>query len=179
MRYFLVILFFIWSSTTSAQTYSLQNVDSKVGFKIKNFGSSVDGTFSGLKGTIIFNPDSLSGARYSATIDATTIDTGINLRDKHLRKEDYFDVENYPIIRFESTRVETKQGNEGTITGQLTIKETTKEVTILFKYDPENSGFRLTGEFDLNRRDYDVGGSSFSLADELIVQLDVLATQNN
>jgi len=63
------------------------------------------------------------------------------------------------------------------VTGLLTIKSTTREVTIPFTASPEGTGYRLKGEFKLNRRDYKIGGSSFTLSDNLTVVLDVFASK--
>lgn len=75
-----------------------------VKFKIKNFGLVVDGSFSDPKGDISFNPQNLEDANFNITIDAASINTGIDLRDKHLRKEEYLDIETYPHIKFASTK---------------------------------------------------------------------------
>ena len=69
---------------------------SEVSLKIKNFGFNVKGTFSGPNGNIIFNPDSLEASSFDVTVDAKTVNTGIDQRDNHLRKEEYFDAEKYP-----------------------------------------------------------------------------------
>lgn len=160
------------SAGAHGQSY-IPNTDSKVNFKIKNFGSAVDGSFTALKGTLEFNESDISATKFKVTLDANAIDTGIGMRDKHLRKEDYFDVKQFPVIQFSSTRVVEGNAGEGIITGQLTIKSITKEITFPFTYTITNDNLRFKGEFRLNRRDYRVGGNSISLADELKVILDV------
>jgi polyisoprenoid-binding protein YceI len=174
MRYLIALIFISLYSFTKAQVYVPIGATSNVSFKIKNFGSTVDGTIKGLKGTLSFNPSTLSDAVFDVTIDAATIDTGVGLRDKHLRKPDYFDVANYPTIRFVSTKVvPAGKPNEAVITGKLTIKKTTKEVTFNFRYAESKNALRFTGEFQLDRRDFEVGGNSISLSDKLRVLLDV------
>lgn len=178
MRFKHTFFFLVLYSFTHAQVYLPDNVTSKVSFKIKNFGSTVDGTFKGLKGIIDFDDSNLGTARFDVTIDASSIDTGIGMRDNHLRKPDYFGVAAFPTIRFVSSKVE-KSGkmNEAIVTGKLTIKKITKEISIPFRYGDATGVLQFKGEFTINRRDFGVGGSSFSLADEVTVLLNVRASQ--
>jgi polyisoprenoid-binding protein YceI len=148
---------------------------STVTFKIKNFGVMVDGSFSGLKGDIVFDEKNLSNASFKVSVDATTIRTGIDMRDNHLRKEDYFDVKNHNSIRFESVKVEAGPSGQYWITGNLTIKKVSKQVKFLFTAEKSLNGYTFKGSFVINRRDFTVGGSSFSLADTVTVYLLVQA----
>lgn len=178
MRYIIAIFFIVLYSIVQAQVYVPVDAKSKVSFKIKNFGSTVDGSFKGLKGTINFDASTLSNAIFDVTINAATIDTGIGMRDNHLRKPDYFGVTNFPTIRFiSSTVVKSGKPNEAVVSGNLTIKNTTKEISFPFRYGETNGVLHFTGEFKINRRDFNVGGSSISLSDEVIVLLDVGTTK--
>src|SRR5438445_4759133 len=96
------------------------------------------------------------------------------MRDNHLRKEEYFDVQNYPRIRFVSTSVTVDKNAHFTVTGQLTIKNTTKEISIPFTTTPKDGGYIFTGEFKLNRKDFQVGGSS-TISNTLTVYFSVFA----
>ncbi|QOI98183.1 MAG: YceI family protein [Flammeovirgaceae bacterium] len=178
MRCLSTLSFTVFFLVAKAQVYVPVDALSKIDFKIKNFGSTVDGSFKGLKGTINFDPAQLSSAAFDVTINAATIDTGIGMRDNHLRKSDYFNVKEYPTIRFVSGKVEqSTKPNVAIITGKLTIKKTTKEISFPFRYSYAGDLLQLTGEFRINRREFGVGGSSISLADELTVLLDVRATK--
>ncbi len=178
MRFIFTFFFIVLCSFVHAQVYVPVDATSKVSFKIKNFGSTVDGSFEGLKGTINFDASNLSNALFDVTINTATIDTGIGMRDNHLAKPDYFGVADFPTIRFISSKVEkSSKPNEAVVTGKLTIKKTTKEISFPFRYSEVNGVLKFTGEFKINRRDFNVGGSSFSLADELIVLLDVRASK--
>jgi polyisoprenoid-binding protein YceI len=148
------------------------DADDSVTFMIKNFGISTKGSFSGLKGTIKWDATNPSNSSFNVSVDANTINTGIDMRDNDLRKERYFNVAKYPTINFVSTAV-----NATTVTGNLTIKGITKQVNIPYTVKPSGNGYLFEGKFPLNRRDFDVGGSSFTLSDDLEVQLKVLATQ--
>lgn len=178
MRFILTFFIIGLYSLVNAQVYKPDDATSMVRFKIKNFGSTVEGTFNGLKGIIHFNDSILRGSMFNVSINASTIDTGIGMRDNHLRKSDYLAVEEFPTIQFVSTKVaKTTKSNEAVVTGKLTIKKTTKEISFPFRYGEANGVLQFTGEFKINRRDFSVGGSSLSLSDDLIVILDVKATK--
>jgi polyisoprenoid-binding protein YceI len=155
--------------------YTPTDDGSEVKFKIKNFGFTVTGTLTGLKGSIRFDPNDLPNSQFEVSIDAKTINTGIDMRDDHLRKSDYFDVENYPHIKFVSVKISpsTKSGTLF-IFGKLTIKNVTKDISFPFKATPTENGYLFTGEFKINRRDFKVGGGS-TVADNLTVSLSVVA----
>jgi polyisoprenoid-binding protein YceI len=146
--------------------------------QIKNFGFNVTGSFKGLKGVVHFDPNNLAASSFDVSIDANTINTGIDMRDEHLRSDSYFDVKNYPQIHFVSTRV-TTSNRAGTffVFGHLTIKQTTKEISFPFTYQTEAEGPLFKGEFKLNRRDFSIGGSG-TISNELVVKLEVV-TKNN
>jgi polyisoprenoid-binding protein YceI len=123
-----------------------------------------------------FDEKKLGSSFFEASVDASTINTGIDARNKHLRDEEYFDVKNFPRISFVSTKVmpSTKAGTFF-LFGKLTIKNTTREISFPFTATPQQDGLLFNGEFKLNRRDFGVGGSSLVLSDNLTVQLAVLA----
>jgi polyisoprenoid-binding protein YceI len=158
--------------------YSPVDQGSSVRFKIKNFGFSVTGSFSGLQGQVQFDPNNPSKDGFDVTLKASTINTGNNLRDNHLRENTYFDATTYPQIHFVSTRVSVSQtSGHFVVAGKLTIKKTTKDVSFPFSATPSGTGYLFSGEFNLNRRDFDVGGSS-TISDSLQVMLSVLAKKN-
>src|SRR4030095_6132791 len=157
-----------------AQTLTPTDENSSVKFTIKNFGFNVTGSFKGLKGSIHFDPNDLNKSHFDVTIDASTIDTGIDMRDDHLKSEDYFDAKTYPVIHFVSTRV-TNSTKAGTffLFGNLTIKQTTKEISFPFTVQPRPDGSLFSGEFKMKRRDFAVGGSG-PISNELSVKLEVV-----
>jgi polyisoprenoid-binding protein YceI len=144
--------------------------ESDIRFQIVNAGLTVTGTFSGLNATIRFNPAAPERAFIRASVPVNTIKTGIGLRDKHLLKPNYFDAEKYPNIVLESSAI--RKTGPGKYEGlfKLTIKGTQREVKLPFSVSTANE---LTGNFRLNRRDYDVGNASLLLADEVDVSIRV------
>ena len=178
-RFLTVALFSSLSIPFFAQSYTATDANSKVKFVIRNFGINTGGTFEGLQGAINFDPNSPLTASFDVTVDASTVDTDIEARDNHLRRAEYFDVKTYPKIHFKSTRI-TKTNKEGYLYmfGTVTIKGVAKEVKFPFKATPKDGGFLFEGEFNLNRRDFGVGGRSLSLSDELNVDLSVFAKKS-
>lgn len=161
---------------TQSQTMKPVDDGSEVKFRIKNFGGTVIGSFKGLSGTINFNPSDLSSAAFDVTVDVNTINTGIDMRDKDLKKEKYFDVNKFSKIRLVSAKITSgKSGaNSFEFTGDLTIKGTKKTISFPFTTSQARGGTIFKAEFPLNRRDFNVGGSSISLSDNLTVSLAVL-----
>jgi polyisoprenoid-binding protein YceI len=159
-----------------SQHYTITDTGSSVKFAIRNMGLTVNGSFSRLKGTLHFDPNELTASRVTVAIEAGSIDTGIDLRNKHLKKEAYFAVATYPEIRFVSTKItNSAQPEKFTVTGKLTIKKATKEVKFDFSTQKQNGNYVCIGELVINRRDYEIGGSSFTMADEVKVFLSITA----
>jgi len=100
------------NSSVIAQKFTPIDADSKVSFIIKNFGLKVDGHLKGIKGFISFDPNALNNSAFNVSVNANTINTDNSARDKHLRKEDYFHVEKFPLISLVSTKI-TKSGLAG------------------------------------------------------------------
>jgi len=178
MKRFLLLLTFGLSGIFAYAQYKPVDQGSSVQFKIKNFGFNVNGSFSGLDGTIQFDPNNLAAASFDVSIDANSINTDNNMRDNHLREDTYFDIKNYPRIHFVSTKV-TSSNKDGVfnIFGKLTIKKTTKDISFPFTATPSGDGYLFKGDFKLSRRDYEVGGSS-TISDNLELSLSVLAKKN-
>lgn len=164
---------------STGQNYTATDAGSRVHFVIKNFGINTGGSFEGLTGSITFDPANLSTASFNVSVDAKTVDTDIEARDNHLRKAEYFDVEKYPKISFRSTKV-TSTNKDGFLYmfGVITIKNVSKEISFPFTHTDKDGGILFEGDFKLNRREFGVGGSSFSLSDDVTIDLSILAKKN-
>ncbi len=111
-------------------TYTIDSAHSSAQFSIRHMMiSNVRGGFSSVNGTVEYDPENPGASTVEAVIDATTIKTLDEQRDGHLKSADFLDVEKYPTIAFKSTSVAV-QGNEATVTGDLTIHGVTKPVTL-------------------------------------------------
>jgi polyisoprenoid-binding protein YceI len=165
---------------TNAQSFKPVDNKSSITFTVKNFGLNVDGTFSHLQGTILFDPLALQNSRFEVSVESETLDTGIDLRDKHLKKKDYLDVAQYMLLSFKSTGVSSgdKSGSY-LVKGNLTIKDVTKEVQFPFTAEVTGDAISLTGGFKINRRDYNVGGKSISMSDTVDVEIQVFASKTS
>jgi polyisoprenoid-binding protein YceI len=165
-------------ATSSAQTYTVGDAGSSVHFNIKNFGVKTGGDFTGLSGTVVFNPAALATSTMNVSVKANTVNTSNDARDKHLKKEEYFDVEKYPTINFVSTKI-SKSTIEGRffVVGNLTIKGITKVVQFGFTATAKIAGYTFAGDFEINRRDFGVGSSSMALSDKLKVTLNISANK--
>ncbi len=155
--------------------YKPTDSGSSVQFKIKNLGFNVTGSFTGLDGTVAFDPARPTEAAFDVSVDANTVNTDNNMRDDHLRADGYFDVKKYPRIRFVSVKVTaSSKKNVFFIFGKLTIKDQAKDVSFPFTATPSGAGYLFKGSFNINRRDFGVGGASI-ISDNLEVTLSILA----
>ena len=149
----LLLSFAMISFSHSVHGQSIDSENSIVSFSVSNMGfNTVKGTFKGMKGTVNFDLDNLSTSSFEVCIDASTIHTGNTKRDKHLKNEDFFEVDKYPSICFKSTQV-TKTNSGYQAIGILSMHGISKRVEIPFTYN--NNEF--VGQFKLNRFDYKVG----------------------
>jgi polyisoprenoid-binding protein YceI len=149
--------------------------ESSVLFSLKNFGFRTGGSLAAPEGEIVFNPDDLTKCSFRVTIKTESINTDNESRDEHLKEATYFDVKNYPLIRFVSSSVtETGKKDSYQTQGILTVKNKSKEITVPFTAEKNGNGWTFSGSFKVNRKEYDVGGSS-TLSDEVTVDIKVVA----
>lgn len=177
-NYVLVVLLCGMASMALAQEFNLVENRSRVAFSIRNFGFTVDGSIGGLSGKVVFDPGRLERTVFTAMIEPSTINTGNTMRDGHLRKAEYFDVNQFPkiILRSSTIQAGSKEGNF-IFAGLLSIKGVSKQIRFPFSARKQAGGWLFEGSFDLNRRDFGVGGKSLSMADKVTVQLSVFAEE--
>ncbi len=114
----------------SANNYTIDAAHSNVKFWVRHFGiSRVHGTFSGVSGTVSYDPANPEATVVEASIDVSTVNTGVADRDGHLKSPDFFDVATYPTFTFKSKSVTKVEDGEFKVTGDLTLHGVTKEVT--------------------------------------------------
>jgi polyisoprenoid-binding protein YceI len=174
MKLFIALVLSVLTFSVFSQQYKPVDANSDVNFTIKNFGINTPGSLKGLKGTINFNPADVASSSFSVSVDVNTINTGVDARDNHLKEEEYFDVKKYPVITFSSANIK-KDENGYLVTGNLTIKGVTKAVSFPFTVENQNNGILLNGNFSINRKDFNVGGSSAVLGNSVNVSLKVFA----
>jgi polyisoprenoid-binding protein YceI len=121
---------------TTSTTWKIDASHSHIEFAVKHLMiTTVKGRFSDVEGEIVIAPGNPSASSVNATIKTASIDTRTGQRDDHLRSVDFLHAENFPEITFTSTRI-TGDADEFKVTGNLTIRGTTKEVTL----DATNEG---------------------------------------
>ncbi len=119
------------TSALAADTYALDPSHARLSFTVGHLGfSDVLGMFDTVEGTLTLDEENPANSSVSITIDASSIDTGWDARDTHIRTGDFLDVENSPTITFESTSVEVTGDTTATVTGDLTLLGQTQPVTL-------------------------------------------------
>jgi polyisoprenoid-binding protein YceI len=118
-----------------AGTFTIDPAHTTVSFVARHLMvSKVRGTFGEVSGSITIGDDPLASG-VTATIGAASVSTGAADRDGHVRSADFLDVEKYPTLQFSSLRVESKEGNEFTVVGDLTIRGVTREVELAVEFE--------------------------------------------
>ncbi len=145
-----------------ADTYKIDPAHSEVGFKVRHILSRTPGHFTKFEGTIQVDDKDASKSSVDVTIQAASITTDNETRDKHLRSSDFFDVEKYPTLTFRSVSVKDKGHGLLEVTGDFTMRGVTKRITVPVTAlgatkDPwgnTRGGWEAT--FKVNRLDYGV-----------------------
>lgn len=175
-RFTIAVLIFCFVVMSAFALLTLHPVDSDeaVTFVIKNFGINTKGELKGLKGSIQWNEETPTASTINVSADVSTINTGIDGRDSHLKKEEYFNADKYPVISFVSTGIATAN-NALIVSGNLNIKGIKKTIAFPFTVNKTTAGYVFNGSFTINRRDFGVGKSSMVLADDVTVTLKIQA----
>ncbi|NLG61324.1 MAG: YceI family protein [Candidatus Cloacimonetes bacterium] len=148
------------TQATATSTWTIDPAHTVVEFSVRHLMiTTVKGRFGAVSGTLVLDESDITRSKVEVEIDAGSIDTREDKRDAHLRSADFFDVENHPKLTFVSRRVE-RSGDRLKVTGDLTIRGTTKEITLDVEdlgrvKDPwggDRAAFTATGK--LNRSEY-------------------------
>ena len=172
-----------------AGTWNIDPAHSEVGFTVRHLMvSKVRGSFKGFSGTITVADNALDSS-VEASIDASTISTGEENRDGHLRSPDFFETDAHPTWTFKSTSVK-QSGSDFEVAGDLTVKGVTKPVTLHMEFngvgqDPwggTRAGFTATTE--ISRKEFGVtfdvpteGGVNVVVGDKIKVELEIEAVK--
>ena len=124
-------LFFISPALAQVETWKIDPNHSAAQFAVRHLGiSTVRGEFRRVTGSANYDPSDPVKTSLEATIDATTVDTRVEMRDKDLRSPNFLDVEKYSTITFKSKRAESAGAGKLKITGDLTIHGVAREVVL-------------------------------------------------
>lgn len=167
----------IMNTAAFAQTWKVNKAHSHFTFTITHLAvSDVDGVFKDFDATIVSAKPDFSDAKVEFTAQTTSLNTGVDQRDGHLKSPDFFDVAKYPTVSFTSTSIKATSANHYKVTGTLTLTGVTREVTFDLVYrgtitNPmtkgPDAGFSVSGT--INRSDYKFGSKFGSpmLSDEV------------
>ena len=152
------IYFIILFTNLIVNAQAINSEKSVVSFNISNMKlNTVNGTFTGMKGKVVFNENDLENSSFDVSVPSNTVNTGNEKRDTHLKNADFFEVEKYPEIHFTSTAI-TKTPKGYKTTGNLTLHGITKPIEIILDYQHKT----FKGQFTINRFDYKLGENTNS-----------------
>ncbi|TDC79711.1 YceI family protein [Streptomyces hainanensis] len=172
--------------------YVLDPTHSRIGFVARHaMVTKVRGAFHTFEGTARLDGANPARSTAQVVLKTESIDTGVEQRDQHLRTNDFLDAPNYPDITFRSTAVEQRGDTEYRVTGDLTIKDTTRPISIDFEYggnavDPYgNLRVGLEGSVTINRKDFGVTwnavleGGGVLVGDKIVLEFDISAIKQS
>jgi polyisoprenoid-binding protein YceI len=163
-----------------ATTWNIDPTHSEVQFKVKHLViSTVTGAFKKFSGSIEADGENFDGAKASFNLDVDSIDTNQADRDGHLKSDDFFAAAQHPFISFKNGVLKKKSAESYTLTGDLTVRDVTKSVTLDVEFggimkDPWGNikaGFELNGK--INRKDFGLSWSALTEAGGMVVGDDV------
>ena len=165
-----------------AEKWEIDKAHSNVYFDVRHTYATVRGQFDDFSGTLEFDPNNMAVGKVKFEVKTKSINTGIPNRDNHLRSEEFFAVNKFPLMTFESTGVKQKEGNQYTLVGNLTIKGITNEVAVVFTYfgmreNPLKKGKMVAGfetRFSIDRLEYQVGPGKYAEMGVIEKNVDIL-----
>jgi polyisoprenoid-binding protein YceI len=169
----------------STTKWALDNAHSEIQFKVRHFMVSwAHGHFTKFNAEVSSDGDDFTTAKVRFSADVDSINTHNEQRDAHLKNGDFFDVDNHPQITFESESLEKVSDEEFKLHGLLTIRGTTRKVTLRVEYggimqDPwgnTRTGFTITGK--INRKDFGVSFGGVTETGNVLLSDDVTITAN-
>lgn len=168
-------------ATNTATKWVIDSYHSEISFKVKHLViTTVTGKFKTFSGEVETANDDFRGAKINFTANVDSIDTGSESRDGHVKSPDFFDAAAFPEIKFEGTDLVKVSDDAYTLTGNLTIKDVTKAITLDVEYagmhkDPfygkTKAGFEVNGK--IQRKDFGLSWDVLSEAGGAVVSNDI------
>ena len=176
----------VFSAVTQAQSsavapiFKITPVTSKVTFYVKA-SVRLEGTFDKWDATLVFTSTDASTGVLDIKIQAESVDTGSNSKDKKLKGDHCFDVAKYPYITFHSTNITETSPNSFDVAGMFTLRGISKPESLTFTVDREAGGAtgEIKGTLVFDRRDFDLAGNIrfVTIADRVELTIDFKATR--
>jgi polyisoprenoid-binding protein YceI len=152
----------IAATAFAGETFTIDKTHSETSFRIRHLMSKTSGRFNDFDANLLLDRQKMENSKMAFTIQAASIDTANENRDKHLRSADFFDVEKHPTISFTSSSIKQTGPNKFDVTGTLTMRGVAKKVTLpveLLGYAKDQRGNDRVGfstATTLNRKDYGI-----------------------
>ncbi len=170
--------------TAAATTWKIDPAHSAAEFKVKHMMiSNVKGKFSGITGTLTFDPADPTRSTVEASIPVATLSTGDEQRDGHLKSAEFFDVERFPTMSFKSSEVTPASAGEHAVVGELTMHGVTRVINFAVEgpsapgKDPwGNTRIGLSATAKINRKDFDLSWNAALETGGVLVSDDVFLT---
>ena len=173
------------TTPTAVSTWTIDPAHSGVEFAVKHMMvSTVKGRFGSFEGRIQLNEADAASSSVTASVDTASVDTREAQRDAHLRSDDFFGAEQYPKMTFRSTKVEHVEGDRWQITGDLTIRDVTREVVLDTEYEGQikdaygKQRAAFSADTVLNRKDFGLNWNGLIETGGVIVGDKVRVTLN-
>jgi polyisoprenoid-binding protein YceI len=168
------------AAAAQAATWQIDPNHSSAQFSVRHLGvSTVRGAFTRVSGSAKHDPTDPSKTSLDASIDASSVDTRVEMRDNDLRSPNFLEVQKYPTITFHSKQTKAAGAGKLQITGDLTIHGVTKEVVLDVDgpsapiKDPwGNQRIGASAAIKINRKDFGVNGASGVVGDEITITID-------
>jgi polyisoprenoid-binding protein YceI len=172
----LVLLLLPGVAAAETRVYVLDPARSQIRFHASSRFMEADGSFRRFGGEVRLEEGRPETAAGRVTVEVASIDTGIGMRDSHLRSADFFDAERHPLATFVTTAVRA-DGARFVVSGELTIRGVTRPLVVPVAVTASAGGLRITGELTVNRREFGVAYQSRlnPVADEVTVSVDFTA----
>jgi polyisoprenoid-binding protein YceI len=185
----LTALVFAITAAAQADTWNIDPVHSTLGFTVKHMViTKVSGEFKDFTGTIDFDGKDVGGGKVELTAQSKSITTNNDKRDGHLRSPDFFAVDSFPTVTFKSKKITKGEGNNFKLTGDLTLRGVTKEVTLdcvfngtVAAWGDTRASFSATTT--INRQDFGVNwsktldGGGLVVSNEVVLNIELEAVK--
>lgn len=167
----------------ASDTYVIDASHSEISFKIRHLLAKTSGRFTNFAGAIVIDEKDITKSSVEVTIEATSINTDSEGRDKHLRSEEFFDVAKFPKITFKSSAVREVEKGKLEITGEFNMRGVAKKITFPITNAGTGKGMRpgsvvagfIDGALKLNRNEFGIKAYPGALGDDVEISLNIEA----
>ena len=179
------VMILVVPALAQVQNWTIDPMHSSAQFSVRHLGiSTVRGAFTKVSGSVQYDPADPTKTTIDTTIDASSVDTRVEMRDNDLRSPNFFDVAKYPSLTFKSKRTEAAGSGRLKVTGDLTIHGVTKEVVLNVDgpsaavKDPSGKvRIGAAASTSINRKDFGVNGAGPMVGDDVPITIDLELTR--